>query len=63
MDLPTKIKYAKQAIDSITTHDDVIMEAVEMAANDIKAHVDIRLAEAKARRIKAAGVVINGPQT
>lgn len=61
MDLKTKLGYAKQAIDSIVTHDDVIMEAVELSAKDLHAHIDTRIAEAKKRRAALAGVILGKP--
>lgn len=58
MDLKTKVGYAKQAIDSIITHDDVIMEAVELSAKVLHEHIDARIAEAKVRRAERAGVIL-----
>lgn len=58
MDLQRKNEIAKLALDSILTHDDVIMEAVEMSAKDLHEHIDKRLAEAKVRRAAKAGVIL-----
>lgn len=60
MNINRKTEIAKQAIDSITTHDDVIFEAIELAAATLTAHIAKRVDEAKARRMAHAGVIVSG---
>ena len=60
MNIAQKLAYAKQAVTSIIDHDDAPMEAVGMAVDQLKEHMDAKMVEAQARRMAAAGMVVNG---
>lgn len=59
MDLYTKREYAKRHIDSIASHDDAPIGAVEEAIEQLKAYADEQLAEARVRRAAASGIAAN----
>jgi hypothetical protein len=55
VDIAKKLKYLKQHIDSIATHDDAPLDAVAQSLSSAKEHIDGALAAAEERR--AAKVV------